>query len=878
MIVRVQCPNPDCRKRYKIEDSLLGQTSACKECGRVFVLSAPAGQTIEAHGQTETRDGVAALSQETPGGVPDQLGRFQIRSRLGAGAFGTVYRAFDPVLGREVALKVPRSATLEKPEARARFLREPKAAAQLRHPNIVPIYDAGTDGEHYYIASAFIEGQTLAEALEHDRPDFRRAATIVRHLAEALDYAHRNGVVHRDVKPANVVLDGQGEPSLMDFGLAKLESTEEKLTQDGTVMGTPAYMAPEQADGTLGEVGPASDQYSLGVVLYELLCGQTPFSGLPVVLLYNVMNQEPPPPSGILAGIPRDLETICLKAMAKRPADRYGSCGALAEDLRRWLEDEPIHVRRISPPERFARWCRKNPALATSSSVAIVLLIITAAVAIVAYLHSSRALTTADAQRDRAEQALSAEALQRGRAEEALKHEATARQEAETHRQRAEAALAAADGERQKAEEERQRAEAERARAENALKNEAAARMQAEAEGQRAEQAAQKEVNERLRAEKNLYVSFIMLAQLQLAAGNLDAAGLHLEACPEELRHWEWGYLKRRTEKTGQIEIAAHEHAVFQVCFESAGVEIASCDKKNVKVWNAGSGLESRSADVPDYDKGAYDTHQCVWLGDDGQRVASFAYLTDSKHFHVWDVYDGKTPLVFDTQRSSVSELALDHNGNQIASRFGSSVWFWDVASANRLFAVTAPTSNSGYPWGMTFSRDGSLFAVTTREGLVIWDLSEGRRQRTVTIPFAPTQLCLAFNFDGSRIAIAKMGIPYDHYRKMHPPEDTNIEVFDTASGQKQLTLGSHKRPVNALAFSPDDKRIASGSDDDTCKLWDAETGLELITLRATADVLALAFSPDGSKLACGEGNGSIHIWDAGVEAGPDVDQPTTAD
>jgi len=183
------------------------------------------------------------------------------------------------VLDREVALKVPRAAVLESPEARARFLREPKAAAQLRHPHIVPVYDAGSDGEHYYIASAFIEGRTLEELIVESRPDFRRAARIAADLATGLDYAHRAGVVHRDVKPSNVMIDKQGQVLLMDFGLARIEGSEEKLTQDGSLMGTPAYMAPEQADGTLGQVGPASDQYGLGVVLYELLCGQSPFSG-----------------------------------------------------------------------------------------------------------------------------------------------------------------------------------------------------------------------------------------------------------------------------------------------------------------------------------------------------------------------------------------------------------------------------------------------------------------------------------------------------------------------------------------------------------------------------------------------------------------------
>ncbi|HUT93001.1 MAG TPA: protein kinase [Thermoguttaceae bacterium] len=365
MLVRVRCPNQSCGKAYRVEETQLGRRSVCKHCGQEFTLTASGRETLAPAADTDTADSAPAkpieLAADAP---PKKLGRFEIRSRLGSGAFGTVFRAHDPVLDREVALKVPRAAALEKPEARARFLREPKAAAQLRHPHIVPVYDAGVDGERYYIASAYIEGRTLEDVIAEERPDFRRAAEIVRNLAGALDYAHRQGVIHRDVKPANIMIDQQGQPMLMDFGLARLESSEEKLTQDGSLMGTPAYMAPEQADGSLGQVGPASDQYALGVVLYELLCGATPFSGPPAVLLYNVISQKPPTPRAGNPQISRDLETICLKAMSKRREERYQDCGALAEDLGRFLADQPIEARPPGPAERVMRWARRNPVLA----------------------------------------------------------------------------------------------------------------------------------------------------------------------------------------------------------------------------------------------------------------------------------------------------------------------------------------------------------------------------------------------------------------------------------------------------------------------------------------------------------------------------------
>ncbi len=254
----------------------------------------------------------------------------------------------------------------------------------------MPVYEAGRDGDTYYIASAFIEGQTLEDAIDQQRPDFRQAAKLVMDLAGALDYAHELGVVHRDVKPANIMLDRKGNPLLMDFGLARLETAESKLTHDGTVLGTPSYMPPEQAAGRLEEVGPASDQYSLGVVLYELLCGSTPFSGPPAMVISLVIHQEPPSPRVENAAVPKDLETICLKAMSKKRDHRYAGCQAMAEDLRRWLAGEPITARRVSPVERLYRWCRRNPVMAGLSTTAALLLLVVAVVSSVAYVRVVR--------------------------------------------------------------------------------------------------------------------------------------------------------------------------------------------------------------------------------------------------------------------------------------------------------------------------------------------------------------------------------------------------------------------------------------------------------------------------------------------------------
>jgi serine/threonine protein kinase len=328
------------------------------------------------------------LAEQEP--LPERIGRFRIRRLLGAGAFGQVYLADDPVLDRPVALKVLRSDAPGGGKARERFLREAKAAAQLHHPNIVPVFDAGTDGAVYYLAAEYIQGRTLDDALRDHQQDWNWAADVCRPLGEALAYAHGLGIVHRDVKSSNVMIDDHGEVHLMDFGLARRLQSGEKLAKDGAILGTAAYMAPEQASSDFGPVGPCSDQYSLGIVLYELLCGEPPFSGPVAVVLHNCLHTEPAAPHTVVPAVPRDLEAICLKAIAKRPEDRYDSCAELVEDLRRWRAGEPIAARPIGPAERLGRWARRNPWIAGLAAAAAMLMLIVGTVALDALRRVTR--------------------------------------------------------------------------------------------------------------------------------------------------------------------------------------------------------------------------------------------------------------------------------------------------------------------------------------------------------------------------------------------------------------------------------------------------------------------------------------------------------
>jgi serine/threonine-protein kinase len=297
--------------------------------------------------------------------TPQAVAGYEILGILGRGAMGVVYKARQRGLKRLVALKMILSGDHASESELGRFRSEAEAVAQLQHPNIVQIYEVGEDDGRPFFSLEFVDGQSLDKKAAGTPMPPREAAALVRTLALAMHHAHEHGIIHRDLKPANVLLTQDGTPKIGDFGLAKRIEEDTGQTKSGTVLGTPSYMAPEQAEGRVSEVGPLSDEYSLGAILYELLTGRPPFKGSTILdTLQQIRTLEPVPPMQFQPGVPRDLETICLKCLQKDRAKRYASALEFAEDLRRFLDGEPIRARPVGAGERLWRWCKRNPRVA----------------------------------------------------------------------------------------------------------------------------------------------------------------------------------------------------------------------------------------------------------------------------------------------------------------------------------------------------------------------------------------------------------------------------------------------------------------------------------------------------------------------------------
>jgi WD40 repeat protein len=406
----------------------VAQTYHCSVCQMALPPNAPAGfcPVCEFRGALESprKTPESASSPQSPGSecFDDEMaprlsspeaagptisdlkkiryfGDYELLEQISRGGMGAVFKARQVSLNRLVALKLISVGVLASHEEVRRFKAEAQAAAGLDHPNIVPIYEIGEHEGQPYFSMALIDGPTLGEALARKPMPVQKGAQMLVTLARAVHFAHQRGVLHRDLKPGNILLDRQGAPHLTDFGLAKFIQKDSTLTHTNAVLGTPAYMSPEQARGESKAVTTAADVYGLGAVLYETLTGTPPFAGgTSLETIRQVLEEEPRRPSVFNRNLARDLETICLKCLEKEPARRYGSAEAVADDLERWLRREPILARPASAWERIGKWARRKPALAGALAIALALLLIVVMGAPLSLWRINRALDRAEAE------------------------------------------------------------------------------------------------------------------------------------------------------------------------------------------------------------------------------------------------------------------------------------------------------------------------------------------------------------------------------------------------------------------------------------------------------------------------------------------------
>jgi WD40 repeat protein/tRNA A-37 threonylcarbamoyl transferase component Bud32 len=748
---------------------------------------------------------VAAVLPDIPG--------HSIIKELGRGGMGVVYLARQEQLKRLVALKMILSGSLAGEVEVARFRREAESAARLQHANIVAVHEIGLCNGLPYFSLEYVEGGSLADALDGKPVPPESAAQLVEVLARAVHHAHQHGIIHRDLKPANVLLSfsdasqkRSGEqrfceaslngcvPKITDFGLAK-QLDDSSQTRSGAIVGTPSYMAPEQACGDTAAIGTASDIYALGAILYEMLSGRPPFRGTTVMeTLEQVRHQEPVTLSRLQPGCPRDLETICLKCLRKEPEKRYGSAEALADDLHHFLAGEPILARPVGAAERLWKWARRRPAVAML--LATTLLTALAGFALVAWKWRE-----ADAAKQTAEKALGAEE--------------TARRDETAQRLRAVSAL-----------EESRRSQ---------------------------------------------YFTNIAFAFQAWSANDIGKMEELLGACPPDLRRWEWQLGLRRC-RDGLATLRPGGSPVQAVAFSPGGRRLAAGAGEpfapdapgTIHVWDLERGGEALLL------RGHTGAVTALHFLPDGQRVVSASVgleflkgLKEGGRFNprgqviLWDLKTRK-PLL--TLRDVYGSASLTADGERLATAaLDGTIQIRNTKtgkveqSFERLDGVVS---------SVVISPDGGHVAAAagwvTPQGnfgsdVLVWDVRLKK---------------LAFSFQMARVEVGGLAFSPDGKRLAWGGTGGRVEVRETATGRLLLPLAGHTEAVMGVAFSPDGKQLATTSNDRSAKLWDAQTGLVLATFRGhSARVGALGFDPAGWRLATGGRDGLVKVWD--VLAGP---------
>jgi WD40 repeat protein/tRNA A-37 threonylcarbamoyl transferase component Bud32 len=853
------------------------------------------------------------------------LGDCEVLKEIDRGGMGIVYKARQKRLNRPVALKVIRRAELADAGEVDRFRRDAEHLAALDHPNIVKLYEVGDYDGLPYLVMQLIDGDSLARCLPRYAADPRAAARLVATSARAVHHAHQRRILHRDLKPANILIDADGQPHVTDFGLARKIEGSGDATPSGAVVGTPEYMAPEQARGDTA-LTTAADVYGLGAVLYALLAGRPPFqAGSTLETLRQVCEQEPTPPSRFQPRADRDLQTVCLKCLDKEPGRRYGSAEALADDLERWLRGEPIVARPGTAWERVAKWARRRPAaaaLAAVSGLAAVLLVVVLAVS--NRLIAQRQSETESALGEKGK-AMEGEQL-------AAYFNSTALAARELEAENVGRAEELLDG----------CPEALRGWEWNYLKRLRDGPPPAlpghsgwgfavafSPDGRRLTSAGllhsvagevliRDLTHPRSRPVRSLRGDVVMNLASSPDGRHLAVACLYrLEVCDAATGEVVWGREKERhfwtglayspdgkTLATGGTDRAVrlwdaatgeelpgplrHPQESHRVAFRPDGRVLATgCNDGVVRLWDVASRTELLA--LP----GHRGSVQSVAFSPDGTLLATGGF---DATVILRDAESGRELRRLTGHKANVQALAFSpKDGKRLASgSFDRTIKLWDPATGHEALTLRGHTDAVQ---DVAWSPDGLRLASTGWDGAVkVWDAGprgpKGGRDPLRRYESATPVLQVAFDPDGRHVAVASVdgtvrrydflggteawtapahtmsvsGLSFSRDRRLAWASlDGTVAVHDADTGRVVLPIEGHEGfAVSSVAFSPDGERLATASWDKTAKVWEARTGKLVCTLQGSPlPVLGLGFSPDGQRVVTGGADRSVRVWDA---------------